>query len=85
MGFDWPLYVLAANCVVDLMPQGGSQCFPFYTYAEDGTNRRENITDWALDQFRSYYKDQSIPNGTSSTTSMPRSITRNIAAPTPPT
>ncbi|MGB8128945.1 MAG: type ISP restriction/modification enzyme [Candidatus Angelobacter sp.] len=60
MGFDWPLYVLAANCVVDLMPQGGSQCFPFYTYAEDGTNRRENIIDWALDQFRSYYKDQSI-------------------------
>ena len=25
-----------------------SQCFPFYTYDEDGTNRRENITDWAL-------------------------------------
>ena len=24
------------------------QCFPFYTYDEDGTNRRENITDWAL-------------------------------------
>jgi predicted helicase len=24
------------------------QCFAFYTYAEDGTNRRENITDWAL-------------------------------------
>jgi len=27
-----------------------SQVFPFYTYAEDGTHRRENITDWALDQ-----------------------------------
>jgi predicted helicase len=36
------------------------QCFPFYTYSEDGTNRRENITDWALDQFRSYYKDKAI-------------------------
>jgi predicted helicase len=36
------------------------QCFPFYTYSEDGTNRRENITDWALDQFRSHYKDKSI-------------------------
>ena len=24
-----------------------SQC-PFYTYDEDGTNRQENITDWAL-------------------------------------
>ena len=39
---------------------GLTQCFPFYTYAEDGTNRRENITDWALEQFRSHYHDPSI-------------------------
>jgi predicted helicase len=26
---------------------------------EDG-NRRENITDWALEQFRSHYKDKKI-------------------------
>ena len=38
----------------------GFQCFPFYTYAEDGTDRRENITDWALEQFRSHYHDPSI-------------------------
>ena len=37
-----------------------SQCFPFYTYAEDGTHRRENITDWALEQFRAHYHDHSI-------------------------
>ena len=37
-----------------------TQCFPFYTYDEDGTNRRENVTDWALEQFREYYKDDSI-------------------------
>jgi predicted helicase len=37
-----------------------TQCFPFYTYNEDGTNRRENITDWALNEFRSHYKDNSI-------------------------
>jgi predicted helicase len=36
------------------------QSFPFYRYDEDGTNRRENITDWALDEFRSHYKDKSI-------------------------
>ena len=30
----------------------GAQCFPFYTYDENGTNRRENITDWALENFR---------------------------------
>ncbi len=37
-----------------------TQCFPFYTYDEDGTNRRENITDWALTKFRSHYKDDTI-------------------------
>jgi predicted helicase len=37
-----------------------TQCFPFYTYAEDGTHRRENITDWALEQFRAHYHDPSI-------------------------
>jgi len=37
-----------------------NQCFPFYTYAEDGTHRRENITDWALEQFRARYHDPSI-------------------------
>ena len=42
------------------MPQGGSQCFPFYVYDEDGTNRRENITDWALQHFRELYKDKKI-------------------------
>jgi Tol biopolymer transport system component len=37
-----------------------AQCFPFYTYNEDGTNRRENITDWALEQFRAHYADNRI-------------------------
>ena len=37
-----------------------TQCFPFYTYNEDGTNRRENITDWALAQFRAHYQDEAI-------------------------
>jgi predicted helicase len=38
----------------------GTQCFPFYTYHEDGSNRKENITDWALNEFRSHYKNNSI-------------------------
>ena len=38
----------------------GNQCFPFYTYDGDGTNRRENITDWALTHFRTHYKDSTI-------------------------
>lgn len=44
------------------MDVGGrpTQCFPFYTYDEDGTNRTENITDWALAQFRTHYQDDAI-------------------------
>ena len=37
-----------------------AQCFPFYTYSEDGGNRRENITDWALAQFRAHYQNEAI-------------------------
>jgi predicted helicase len=36
------------------------QCFPFYVYDEDGSNRRENVTDWALEQFRARYPSQTI-------------------------
>jgi predicted helicase len=36
------------------------QCFPFYIYDENGANRRENITDWALERFRGQYGDASI-------------------------
>ncbi len=44
------------------MHYGGrqTQLFPFYTYDEDGTKRGENITDWAVEQFRSHYGDRSI-------------------------
>ena len=61
--FGQAVLAMAANCIVDLhlsSPGGGTQCFPFYTYAEDGTRRRENITDCALDQFCSHYADPSI-------------------------
>jgi predicted helicase len=33
----------------------GHQCFPFYVDDEGGGNRRENVTDWALEQFRTHY------------------------------
>jgi len=57
VGADWPMFGLMADRLCDLMPQGGSQCFPFYVYDEDGSNRRENITDWALSRFREHYRD----------------------------
>lgn len=36
------------------------QIFPFYTYTTDGSKRRENITNWALQVFKSHYSDSSI-------------------------
>lgn len=43
-----------------LAPVDAFQYFPFYTYDEDGTGRRENVTDWALAQFRAAYDDDAI-------------------------
>ena len=60
VGGDWPMFALMADKIPDQLPQGGSQCFPYYTYDEDGSNRRENITDWALAQFRTQYGDETI-------------------------
>jgi predicted helicase len=59
-GSEWPMFALAAATIVDLLPQGASQCFPFYTYSPDGSNRRENITDAALEQFRKHYSNPAI-------------------------
>ena len=57
-------FCLVANRMVELKyansTNGGSQCFPFFLYDEDATNRRENITDWALEQFRKHYADKKI-------------------------
>ena len=36
------------------------QSFPFYTYDKNEANRRENITDWALSEFRGHYSDENI-------------------------
>ena len=60
VGQQWPMFALMANQIPEALPQGASQCFPFYTYDEDGTNRRENITDWVLAQFRTHYRDDTI-------------------------
>ena len=59
-----PFTCLITDCISEHIMTGGfgsaGQCFPFYLYDEDGTNRRENITDWALAQFREHYKDANI-------------------------
>lgn len=63
LGSEKPFMVLMVKQVSDLHLVGagaGSQTFPFYTYDEDGSNRRENITDWALEQFRAHYENDAI-------------------------
>ena len=53
-------HTLMVDAIPDFHITGDSQCFPFYTYDEDGTNRQENITDWALAEFREHYGDDTI-------------------------
>ena len=53
--------VLMSKFIPDLnLYADPQQSFPFYTYDEDGKNRRENITAWALEQFRVHYRDEAI-------------------------
>ena len=62
-GSEKPFMVMAISGLCDLHLVGagaGTQVFPYYVYEEDGTNRRENITDWALKQFRENYNDKKI-------------------------
>ena len=62
-GFRSDFSTLMTNLTPDLHTLAASdsfQCFPFYTYDEDGTNREENITDWALTEFRKHYGDDTI-------------------------
>ena len=62
-GFRAGFNTLMTNLISDshiLATQDRFQCFPFYTYNEDGTNRQENITDWALAEFRTHYSDDTI-------------------------
>ena len=62
-GNEKPFMVLMTNKIADIHIVGAgsrSQCFPFYVYNEDGSNRCENISDWALAQFVAHYGDAGI-------------------------
>ncbi|TRZ49685.1 DNA methyltransferase [bacterium] len=54
-----PFNVLATDQIPDYHFNGDSQCFPLYRYDKQG-KRSYNITDWALKQFQSHYKDKTI-------------------------
>lgn len=60
VGSSKPFQTLAADSIPCLDILEKTQCFPLYIYNEDGTNRRDNITDWGLEQFQSHYNDSTI-------------------------
>ena len=60
LGSNKPFQAMMSELIPSLDILEKTQCFPFYTYNEDGTNRRENITDGVLRKFRSQYQDETI-------------------------
>jgi predicted helicase len=56
---DKLFYCLITNTNADLHFTGDSQCLPLFTYNKNG-EKQENITDWALAQFRQQYDNQTI-------------------------
>ncbi|MAT38978.1 MAG: DNA helicase [Ectothiorhodospiraceae bacterium] len=63
VGNTKPFHCLITNVIPDLHLTGDSQCFPFYTYDPDGSNRTENITDWALGEYRRRYPSAALRAG----------------------
>jgi predicted helicase len=49
VGSAWPFFVLASDLICDLLPQGGSQCFPL-----------SHLKDSAVAQFRRHYSREAI-------------------------
>lgn len=60
IGMSKPFHTIMVSVIPDVQFTPNGQCFPFYTYDEDGSNRKENITDWALKEFRVHYNDKKI-------------------------
>ncbi len=53
VGSRKPFHALVTAEIADLHLLSDTQCFPFYVYDEGGGNRRENIAEWAVEQFSS--------------------------------
>ncbi len=63
IGSERPFMALCTDKIADYHLVGAgccTQCFPYFVYDEDGTNRRENLTEWALARFRDHYGDDTI-------------------------
>jgi predicted helicase len=51
---------LIADCVPNLHFIHSGQCFPRWTFDEDGSNRQDNIPNEAVSRFRTHYADDTI-------------------------
>jgi predicted helicase len=60
VGSEVPMFGLAVNLVPNLLTQGGSQCFPLFTYSEDGKHKQDNVTPKARTLFQIFYDDDGI-------------------------
>jgi predicted helicase len=60
VGSEVPFWALMVSVIPDLMPQGGTQCFAFYTYDGENGARRENIPLSALLRFQQHYDDENV-------------------------
>jgi len=52
--------ILMTNKIADLHFTGDTQIIPFYIYDTNSDNKKENITDWSLNEFRTHYNDNKI-------------------------
>lgn len=56
-----PFSCIATNCLPNEAVGGrNGQCLPLYAFSEDGLKSDDNITDWALDKFRTQYGDKGL-------------------------
>jgi predicted helicase len=60
IGSSKPFQTLVSDSIPCLDILEKTQCFPYCVYDTDGTTRKDNITDWGLEQFQSHYKEASI-------------------------
>jgi len=60
IGCSKDFHCIATDLISDYHLTGDSQCFPLFVYDNDGATRRDNITDWGLEQFREHYNAPSI-------------------------
>jgi predicted helicase len=60
IGINKPFYSIITSIIPDVQLTPNGHCFPFYSYDGKNGERKENISDWALNEFREHYKDEAI-------------------------